>query len=98
MGWALVIVTLVWVEANALVIIPRHPELLAERMGPRKGAKTWDTVLISFVGLAALVRLVVAGLDLRFGWTTGIPFPHCRLDFLSGFVEIQYFRRLPRFC
>ncbi len=75
MGWALVLITLVWVEANALVIIPRHPELLAERMGPRKGAQTWDTVLMSFVGLAVLARLIIAGLDLRFGWTTGISFP-----------------------
>ncbi len=74
MGWALVAITAVWVIANALVLIPRDRELLAERLGPQKGAKRWDTILVSFIGLAVLARLVVAGLDLRFGWTEGIPF------------------------
>ncbi|MFB0515908.1 MAG: isoprenylcysteine carboxylmethyltransferase family protein [Candidatus Neomarinimicrobiota bacterium] len=74
MGWALVAVTFVWVCANALVLIPRRSPLIAERLGPKKGAKTWDTVIMSIVGVVTIVRLVVAGLDLRFGWSTGIPF------------------------
>ena len=73
MGWALVAITTVWVIANALVMIPRNVELLAERLGPQKGAKRWDTILMSFIGLAVLARLIVAGLDLRFGWTEEIP-------------------------
>ncbi len=73
MGWALVGVYLMWVCANALVLIPRSPELIAERLGPRKGAKAWDTAIISVVGLATLGRLVVAGLDMRYEWTIGIP-------------------------
>jgi len=75
MGWALVGVYLVWVCANALVLIPRNPQLIAERLGPRKGAKTWDTAIMTVVGLATIGRLVVAGLDMRFGWTAGITFP-----------------------
>ncbi|MEE9466137.1 MAG: isoprenylcysteine carboxylmethyltransferase family protein [Candidatus Neomarinimicrobiota bacterium] len=73
MGWALVAITAIWVIANALVLIPRNPDLLAERLGPKKGAKRWDTIMMSFIGLAVLARLVVAGLDLRYGWTEGIP-------------------------
>ena len=42
-GWAMVIVMAGWVIATAIVVIPRCPELLAERVGPKKGAKTWDT-------------------------------------------------------
>ena len=38
-GWAIVIVMAGWVIATALVVIPRYPELLAERVGPKKGAK-----------------------------------------------------------
>ncbi len=75
MGWALVGVTLVWVCANAMVLVPRRSELIAERVGPRKGAKTWDTAIMSVVGIATLGRLIVAGLDMRFGWTAGITFP-----------------------
>ncbi len=73
MGWALVAITAVWVIANALVLIPGNLELLAERLGPQKGAKRWDTILLSLIGLAVLARLIVAGLDLRFGWTEDIP-------------------------
>ena len=75
MGWALVGVTLVWVCANAMILIPHSPQLIAERLGPRKGAKAWDTAIMSVVGIAALGRLIVAGLDMRYGWTAGITFP-----------------------
>jgi protein-S-isoprenylcysteine O-methyltransferase Ste14 len=72
MGWAFVIATTLWVGATALVVIPRNPDLLAERLGPRKGAKTWDAVIMSIVGLALVACYIVAGLDVRNEWTTGI--------------------------
>jgi protein-S-isoprenylcysteine O-methyltransferase Ste14 len=72
MGWACVILTALWVGATALVVIPRNPELLAERLGPRKGAKTWDAMIMSIVGLALVACYIVAGLDVRNEWTTGI--------------------------
>jgi len=71
-GWALVVITLLWVIGTALVVIPRSPELLAERAGPKKGGKTWDTLIVSVLGLLLLVGYCVAGLDVRFGWSTGI--------------------------
>lgn len=71
-GWALVILTALWVAATALVVIPRYPELLAERVGPKKGSKTWDTIILGLYGLLTLVRYVVAGLDVRYEWSTGI--------------------------
>ena len=74
MGWALVVITALWVGGTALVVIPRNPELLAERVGPRKGAKPWDTTLMSIVGVMMLIKLLLAGLDHRYGWTTGFPF------------------------
>jgi protein-S-isoprenylcysteine O-methyltransferase Ste14 len=74
MGWALVGVYAVWVGANALILIPANPELLAERAARKKeGMKTWDMAILSIVGLATLVKYVVAGLDLRFGWTASMP-------------------------
>jgi protein-S-isoprenylcysteine O-methyltransferase Ste14 len=74
MGWALVGIVALWVIATGLVVIPRYPELLAERLGPRKGAKTWDTAIMSIVALGTIARYIVAGLDVRFGWTTYMPF------------------------
>ena len=73
MGWALVGIYAAWVTANALILIPRCPELLAERATRRKGAKTWDVIILSIIGLALIAKLVVAGLDIRFGWTPSIP-------------------------
>jgi protein-S-isoprenylcysteine O-methyltransferase Ste14 len=74
MGWALVAITALWVIATGLVVIPRYPELLAERLGPRKGGKPWDTAIMGLVGLGTIARCIVAGLDVRYGWTTDMPF------------------------
>jgi len=49
------------------------PELIAERLSPPKGAKTWDRTILSFLRLLQLARYILAGLDLRFGWTEGFP-------------------------
>lgn len=73
MGWALVGIYAVWVSANALILIPKSPELLAERAQRKKGIKDWDAVLMSIVGIVTLCKYVVAGLDVRYGWTTQIP-------------------------
>jgi protein-S-isoprenylcysteine O-methyltransferase Ste14 len=75
MGWVMVGIVAAWVGATALVVIPRNPELLAERVGPKKGAKTWDTVILGMYGVTTLAVWIVAGLDVRFGWTTGISLP-----------------------
>jgi protein-S-isoprenylcysteine O-methyltransferase Ste14 len=72
-GWATVITLALWVGATALAVIPTNPALLAERTGPRQGAKAWDTAIMGIVGLVILVIYVVGGLDVRNGWTTGFP-------------------------
>jgi protein-S-isoprenylcysteine O-methyltransferase Ste14 len=72
-AWAALAVMLGWITATAIVILRVNPELLAERLGPRKGAKPWDTAILSLLGQSQLVRYIVAGLDQRFGWTGGIP-------------------------
>jgi len=72
-AWASLAVMLAWLTATAIIIFRLNPALLAERMGPRKGAKPWDTAIVSSVGLVQLVRYIVAGLDQRYGWTGGFP-------------------------
>jgi protein-S-isoprenylcysteine O-methyltransferase Ste14 len=72
-AWALIVVMLAWIAATATVILRVNPDLLAERLGPRKGARSWDVAIMSTIGVTTLVRLVVAGLDQRYGWTGGIP-------------------------
>jgi protein-S-isoprenylcysteine O-methyltransferase Ste14 len=72
-AWALLAVTAAWILATAVVILRRHPDLLAERLGPRQGAKRWDTMVMSLHGFAQLAIYVVGGLDKRLGWTTAFP-------------------------
>jgi protein-S-isoprenylcysteine O-methyltransferase Ste14 len=71
-AWALIVVMLAWSTATAIVVLRFNPDMLAERLGPRKGAKPWDLAIMSIIGLTTLVRLIVAGLDQRYGWTSGI--------------------------
>lgn len=73
MGWALVGIYALWVAATAIVLIPNNPELYLERAARRAGGKTWDTVILSFIGLSTLAKHVLAGLDVRFGWTFPLP-------------------------
>jgi protein-S-isoprenylcysteine O-methyltransferase Ste14 len=72
-GWAALAVMAGWIIATAIVIFRFNPGLLAERLGPRHGAKGWDTAVMSVLGLTQLARYIVAGLDQRYGWTGGFP-------------------------
>jgi len=72
-AWASLAVMLGWIIATAVIILRSKPDLLAERLGPRKGAKPWDTAIMSIMGLLQLVRYIVAGLDQRCGWSDGFP-------------------------
>ena len=72
-GWALVGVYLAWTATTAVVLIPRCPELLVERATRQKSVKSWDARLMSVIGLLTVVKYVVAGLDLRYAWTAGLP-------------------------
>jgi protein-S-isoprenylcysteine O-methyltransferase Ste14 len=72
-AWAALAVMAGWIVATAAVVLSRNPDLLVERLGPRKGSKRWDIVIMSILGSTQLARYVVAGLDERFGWTGGLP-------------------------
>jgi protein-S-isoprenylcysteine O-methyltransferase Ste14 len=72
-GWAALAVMASWITATAILIFRFNPGLLAERLGPRQGAKPWDIAIMSILGLTQLVRYTVAGLDQRFGWTGDFP-------------------------
>ena len=72
-GWAALAVMASWITATAIIVFRFNPSLLAERLGPRQGAKPWDMGIMSVLGLTQLVGYIVAGLDQRYGWTGGFP-------------------------
>jgi protein-S-isoprenylcysteine O-methyltransferase Ste14 len=69
MGWVYIAIYLGVVGINSLVLIPRNPELIAERAQPKENTKGWDKTISGLVGVAFLGSLVIAGLDVRFKWS-----------------------------
>jgi len=72
-GWVYLGMNALTQLLSALVLIPRHADMLAERTKVRQGTKDLDRFLapaIVLVGTFAV--LVIAGLDHRFGWSSPI--------------------------
>jgi protein-S-isoprenylcysteine O-methyltransferase Ste14 len=75
-GWALLAVLAAVLAAHPLILIPINPALLAEREKglTDKAVKAWDRWIAGLAaGLFPIVSWVVAGLDVRFGWTGPVP-------------------------
>lgn len=71
-GWVLLAIVAAFLAAHPLILIPINPELLAQReKGLREeGVKTWDRWVAFFGGgILPILSWIVAGLDVRFGWT-----------------------------
>jgi hypothetical protein len=75
MAWAYLGVFLASQCVIGLILIPSNPELVAERTQiERETARGWDRPLTGIVSLFGPVgTLIVAGLDVRFGWSPPIP-------------------------
>ncbi|MFA4860611.1 isoprenylcysteine carboxylmethyltransferase family protein [Methanoregula sp.] len=69
------LILLVMFSATTIVTATCHAELITERMQKQAGAKEYDQKLVRLLNLIGLLPLLVAGLDLRFGWTGQMAFP-----------------------
>jgi protein-S-isoprenylcysteine O-methyltransferase Ste14 len=72
-AWAAIAVWLAFYTAMDILLLRFNPELMAERLKPPKGAKSWDRTIMSIFRLTTLMRYILAGLDQRYGWTVGFP-------------------------
>ncbi len=73
-GWVYLGLFVLFDLATALAVIPRHPALLAERAQIQEGTKDWDKILVRLsAAYLPMVSWVIAGLDVRYGWSA--PFP-----------------------
>ena len=66
MGWAFVGV---YATGGMAIAAFMEPELITERAKIKPDARAWDTMLMGFSKLLSLVLPLVAGLDMRLGWT-----------------------------
>lgn len=72
MAWVYLGIYALGVCVNSTFLLRKDPGLIAERAEPKENAKAWDKTLSTIVGVASLIALIVAGLDVRFGWTAEV--------------------------
>jgi protein-S-isoprenylcysteine O-methyltransferase Ste14 len=72
-AWAAIAVWLATFAAMDVLLLRLNPDLMAERLAPPKGAKSWDRAILSILRLTQLARYILAGLDQRHSWTGGFP-------------------------
>lgn len=69
-GWVFnVLHFIVWIGMTVAVIL-WNPELLNARGKRGKGTKSWDMALLSIYGITWIAVIVVAALDVRYGWSS----------------------------
>ena len=74
-GWVLIGLLAAFLLAHPFILVPRNPDLLVERgKGINvEGIKNWDRwVAPMAAGVMPLISWILAGLDVRFGWTGSI--------------------------
>ncbi len=69
-AWIYLAIVLVGLVASALTL---PAELLNERSGVGRGAKVWDKRIVLIFMIIGMLVLVVAALDVRFGWSPSMP-------------------------
>ncbi len=75
-AWAYSIIGLLIMVISRGIVIGKFPDLAVERShAPEKeNTKEWDKYLMPFTALIApLISWIVAGLDVRFGWSADLP-------------------------
>ena len=74
MGWLFVgVIFGIGPLISCLVLIPRQPEMVLERMTRRKPVKPWDKALYPIIAVSALAVLLLPPLDVRFDWSPPLP-------------------------
>jgi len=68
-AWAYVAVSIGVVVINTLIILPRNPELIAERAEAKENTKGWDRTFTKIATIPYFATPLIAGLDIRFGWS-----------------------------
>jgi protein-S-isoprenylcysteine O-methyltransferase Ste14 len=74
-AWVYLGISLATVLINGTILLRTSPETVAERGRPKE-VQSWDKIVSGIGGLAMYLALpLVAGLDMRFGWTPALSLP-----------------------
>lgn len=69
MAWVYIGICVGIIVINVLIILPKNPELIAERGQIKEDTKKWDIMLTRLSTPIWAGILIVAGLGVRFGWS-----------------------------
>ncbi|MBN1220045.1 MAG: isoprenylcysteine carboxylmethyltransferase family protein [Anaerolineae bacterium] len=75
MAWIYVGLMLITSVVSRVMMLRKYPDLIEERAGAleKEDTKAWDKVLVRLTAfLGPLATLIMAGLDMRFGWSPQI--------------------------
>jgi len=75
-GWFFIGLTAIFLASHVVLLVPINPDLLVERAGGlrQEGGKRWDRWLAALAGgVFPIASWYVAGLDLRFAWSSPKP-------------------------
>jgi len=75
-AWSYAAMTMIILISSRLTLILKNPELALERVeaASQENVKTWDKVLMPVTAIVGPVASwIIAGLDLRFGWSPNLP-------------------------
>jgi protein-S-isoprenylcysteine O-methyltransferase Ste14 len=91
MAWAYFSVSILGMVVSRVIAIRKNPDLLEERARYQESdnVKSWDKVLVPIAALyGPMVTIIVAGLDMRFGWTIVFPLWFQLLALLVGIIGL----------
>ncbi|NIS83102.1 MAG: isoprenylcysteine carboxylmethyltransferase family protein [Anaerolineales bacterium] len=72
-AWFYLAYYLLGVVINAIFLMRKSPDLIAERGEPKEGVKDWDRKLTLLSIPLWFLLMVIPGLDERFAWTPQLP-------------------------
>lgn len=72
MAWVYIGISVGFIVINVLINLTKNPELIAERGQIKEDSKKWDIMLTKLFALVWVGTMIVAGLDMRFGWSSQV--------------------------
>lgn len=84
-AWLVIVLYTVFLAVFIVWGLSRSPELIRERSQVAPNVKVWDKVINALYAVLLLALGVVAGLDMRYGWST-VPAPVMALGFVGIFA------------
>ena len=74
MGWVYIGIYLLFDIVTAILVIPRHPDLLIERTKFGTNVKSWDKVLVRLAAAyGPFAAWILSGLQYRYAWLPVVP-------------------------